>query len=269
MRVDHGLLQWRYDQRPQPGMGLGRHLELDPRSLRFLPSPELLGQPIKPVEWDVPLPILDQGNLGACVGFTGTEHIAQLYGAADLAQVSLNGHTLTGDPDNDGMFAQEVYHRCTVADGFPGDWPPEDTGSSGLAACKVLKSARLASGYVWATNRRAFGALLQRSSVMVGMPWFSAWFEPSSEGAFIDNGDWQSSGVAGGHEVLAEALEAWDDNDPSKCIVRFRNHWRPTWGDAGRFRIRLSTYETIKGSVDIKACRRAMVTDPNVPGPGV
>jgi hypothetical protein len=203
-----------------------------------------------------PLEILDQGNVGSCVGNTATEHVAQLYGAADLAKVALDGHTLNGDPTNDEAFAQEAYHRCTVQDGFPGTWPPEDTGSSGLAACQILKVAGLIRGYVWATNRRAFAALLQRSSVMVGMPWYEAWFMPTGQGAFIDDGDWQSSGVAGGHEVLAEALEAWDDNDPAKCIVRFRNHWKPSWGDAGRFRMRLSTYEAIKSAVDLKACHR-------------
>jgi len=254
--VTNGKLDHHYDEHVHEGMRLGRHLQLDSRSLAFLPDPELLRQPIKPTEWIPPLEILDQGNVGACVGNTATEHIAQLYGAADLSKVVLDGHTLSGNPTNDEAFAQEAYHRCTVLDGFPGTWPPEDSGTSGLAACRALKAAKLVSGYVWATNRHAFAALLQRSSVMVGMPWYAAWFEPKGQGAFVDDGDWQASGVAGGHEVLAEALEAWDEIDPAKCIVRFRNHWKSSWGDAGRFRMRLSTYEIIRSQVDLKACHR-------------
>jgi hypothetical protein len=236
-------------------MRLGRHQELDSRSLRFLAPPP--PGPIKPARWLSPLPILDQGDLGSCVGNTATEHIAQLFGATDLGQIKLNGFDLTGDAAADETFAREVYHRCTVADGFPGDWPPDDTGSSGLAACKVLKAAGLITDYVHATTRQALGGLLQSSSVMFGGPWFSSWFSPKGDGAFVDDDpNWEASGVAGGHEWLIEALEAWDDDDPAKCIIVGRNHWRQTWGASGRFRMRLSTYERIKSQVDLQACRR-------------
>ena len=52
---------------------LGRHIELDERSLgyRLQQSPT-----IKPAEHISPIPILDQGNLGSCVGNAATRHLA-------------------------------------------------------------------------------------------------------------------------------------------------------------------------------------------------
>ena len=47
-------------------------------------------------------------------------------------------------------FAVKLYEDATVVDGYPGEYPPDDTGSSGLAICKVSQrtappfSARLA-----------------------------------------------------------------------------------------------------------------------------
>src|SRR4051794_27982304 len=130
--VSNGILKHRYDEHVHEGMRLGRHLELDSRSLAFLPDPELLRKPIKPAEWVPPIPTLNQGQLGSCTGNAGTYHLAELYsrsGRQGWTSIALGGRTLSQDSTANEQFAVELYHEATVKDGFPGDYPPDDTGS--------------------------------------------------------------------------------------------------------------------------------------------
>jgi hypothetical protein len=250
--VSNGILKHRYDEHVHEGMRLGRHLELDSRSLAFLPDPELLRKPLKPAEWVPPIPTLNQGQLGSCTGNAGTYHLAALVGMGlSKPAIALNGHTLSQDAANNEQFAVELYHEATVKDGFPGDYPPDDTGSSGLGVCRALKAQKLIGRYVWATSLRAFGGLLQRAGVIMGTPWLEAWFNPDNDGFIDANPNWFDSGVAGGHEIYFRAIEAWDDNDPHKCIFTFDQSWG-VWGDHGLGRMRGSTYLRLKGQIDIK-----------------
>jgi hypothetical protein len=244
----------RFEEKPGNLYRLGRHMELDSESLPF--AVQATRQPIKPVDWPAPLPILNQGQTGSCTGNAGTRHLAALYGAADLGKISLDGRALNGtDAGTDEQFALALYHEATVKDGFPGIYPPNDTGSSGLAVCKALKAAKQITAYHWATSLRAWATLMQTSGTIIGMPWYESFFSPDAQG-FIDSGNWEASGVAGGHEIYVVAIEAWDDNDPSKVVFRLDNSWNTSWGDHGSFRMRGSTYVRLKGQIDIKQFRR-------------
>src|SRR5689334_9260234 len=108
-----------------PGVGrLGRHVEHDSRSRSYgveaLPG-QLVEQAVLWRRWS---PILDQGNIGSCTtnamaGWLGCEpHTDNATYAAHF----------------DEQFALWLYERCTRLDRIPGHWPPDDTGSSGLAA---------------------------------------------------------------------------------------------------------------------------------------
>jgi hypothetical protein len=240
----------RIEETPDNPYRLGRHIELDPRSLLYATAET--PHPIKPLEWLAPIPTLDQGQLGSCVGNAATRHLAALLGVSGIAEAALAGKTLSAtDARQDEQFAVEVYHESTVADGYPGTYPPTDTGSSGLGACRALKKAGLIHSYHWATTLRAWATLMQKGGTIIGVPWYEAWFSPSNDG-FVDNGNWQDSGIAGGHEVYVEAIEAWDDQDPSKAIFRVHNSWGDGWGDHGCFRMRGSTYNVIRPQTDIK-----------------
>lgn len=230
---------------------LGRNLELDSDSLKFL-APQVTT--IKPVDHPSPIPILDQGQLGSCTGNAGTRHVAQLYGA-DYTKVALDKHTLNGDASNDEQFAIALYHEATVKDGYPGVYPPDDTGSSGLGVCKALKAAGLVSKYTWATTLRSFASMLQSGSVAIGMPWYEAFFSPDPHG-FIDTPNWQSSQIAGGHEIYVRGIEAWDDHDPTKVVFTLDNSWNTSWGDHGSFRFRGSLYAALRSQIDIKQAVR-------------
>ena len=258
MLVTNGILLHKFEEAVREGMRLGRHLALDARSLAYTVEQELAdlaGVSIRPADHHSPLPVLDQGNLGSCTGNAGTYAIAALAGAANLAKLKLPGLSrgLGGDPLADEDWAVELYHEASVDDGFPGSYPPDDTGSSGLGVCRALKGAGLVGRYTWATSLHGFGVLLQRGGVLMGTPWFEAWFDPDADGFVDSDPSWSRSGVAGGHEIYIEALESWDDRDPSKSVIRFRNSWGSAWSDHGSGRMRLSTYVLLKSQgIDLK-----------------
>lgn len=250
MLVTNGILIHQYEQNDRPGMKLGRHLELDARSLQYTVSIEEMRKPIKPMEFLAPIPTLDQGKLGSCTGNAGSRMVAWLH-KDNLFGTALAGHNLVGDDAAvDEAYAVELYHQATINDGFQGTYPPDDTGSSGLGVCRSLRAAGLLKSYVHALSLRSMAVLLQTGPVIVGMPWYDAFFSPIQ--SFIDGqANWQASGVAGGHEIYGEAVEAWDDHDPSKCIFRFHNSWSDGWGDKGCFRMRGSTYNFLRQQLDV------------------
>jgi hypothetical protein len=89
-----------------------------------------------------------------------------------------------------------------------------------------------------------------RGPVLQGMPWYEAFFEPDAHG-FIDSGpNWSSSRLAGGHEIEAIGVEI-DKKDLFDSAIVYANSWGTGWGDHGRFRMRLRTYEQLD-SVDLK-----------------
>ena len=120
--------------------------------------------------------------------------------------------------------AVALYSRATVLDGFPGEYPPDDTGSSGLAVAK----AAVERGFVSAYNH-AFGldhalAALVLSPVIVGTNWYESMFTPDASGFVRPSG-----AIAGGHEYALIGL------DPVKSRVTAINSWGPGWGNQGRF----------------------------------
>lgn len=264
MLVSSGRLLHRFDEfvreeRPR----LGRHLELDARSLEHTVENELaaLHPPtIKPAEHLPAIVTLDQGRIGACTGNAGAYAVSALYGSARIPAVTLDGdHLSSYDGGMDERFAVELYHDATLVDGLQEPpYPPDDRGSTGLGVCRALKRAGLVGGYQWATTTRGFGLLLQRQGVMMGLPWFEAFFDPDAHG-FIDSGQWEVSPIAGGHEVYVEALEAWNDRGPRRSVIRFHNSWSDHWGDHGCGRMTLATYEALIQQVDLKQLVRSPV----------
>jgi hypothetical protein len=252
MPVTNGTLRLQYDERVHDGMRLGRNLELDARSLRYTVAE---ARRIVPAEHVTPIPIMDQSSLGSCTGNAGTYHLAALYGI-NFATVRLLMYTLSSDAINNEKFAIELYHEATILDGFPGAYPPEDTGSSGLGICRALKQRHLITGYSWALSTRGVASMLQHGGAIMGMPWLEAFFEPGQNGFIDANPRWADSEVAGGHEVYIEALESWSDTYPDQSVIRLCNSWGTSWGDHGRFRMRLGTYNLLRQQVDVKQFSR-------------
>jgi len=243
--LDNGILYHRIDEDPQPGMRLGRHLKLDARSLAYMDENDVqaMSTSLQNQAWERVIPILDQGELGSCTGNAGTGALGTQPFFDAVGQKVL---TSPQDPQAGEEFAVQLYSDATKVDPFSGSYPPDDTGSSGLAICQVLKDRGTIPGYRWARTAQGFLTLLQSGPVLQGMYWYRAFFQPDSQGFIDSDPNWKSSGVAGGHEVEALELEL-DQQDAFNSVVTYANSWGTGWGDSGRFRMRLRTYEQLAG----------------------
>lgn len=186
---------------------LGREVLHDSRSRNFdiarLSGREL---PTSPIRWQRKGPVFDQGDLGCCTACAGL------------------GLMMTAPFDTGVDYSINDVHAFYTAetriDGFKGVWPPDDTGSNGLAAMKVLKRRGLIAGYWHAFSPASAVAALTRGPIAVGTVWLQSMFTPRG-GRIVVN---PSSEIAGGHEYV---VDGWDP-------VKRRVHMTNSWGDWGQ-----------------------------------
>lgn len=186
-------------------VAFGRLLQHDPKSRAF---PVAAG-PIITRAHHHSGPTLDQGYRSSCTG----NAIAQ----------ALNTHPLRhGRPLLDEDVAVRLYSAATVLDEFPGTYPPDDFGSSGLAVCKAAFNAGLISGYRHAFSLNDALAALSAQPVIVGVNWYTGMLNP-------DGGYLKPTGVVeGGHEVALIGVNVRHQR------VTVLNSWGPGWGANGR-----------------------------------
>lgn len=196
---------------------LGRKIEHDSRSRRFvahaIPRDLLVSK-----QWERMIPVWDQGLLGSCtgnaaLGACGTQPLFSALVSDDLP-----------DPIWTEDTAVAVYSQATQLDTFPGTYPPQDTGSSGLAAAKALLQMHYISGYTHAFDIDAALTALQNGPVITGVNWYEGFDTPDEDGLVRVDGE-----VRGGHEFIVDGIDV--DNK----LVWATNSWGPTWGVRGRF----------------------------------
>lgn len=205
---------------------LGRHVEHDPRSREFafgavLPMGALLD--VHHQRFGGPL---NQGNLGSCTGNA-------VAGACNTLPLhTVPSHLLRQS------HAKNIYSIATHIDEFQGAWPPEDTGSSGLAAAKAAAQLGLISEYRHAFSVEEAVSALQLGPVITGVPWFEGFDHPDADGYVEISGQ-----VRGGHEFEILGFEwrlTFDDS-----LVAAENSWGMEWGHGGRFWFTVSTWRKL------------------------
>ncbi|MEU7338720.1 hypothetical protein [Streptomyces sp. NPDC007074] len=258
----------RYDVTGQ----LGRHQVLDPRSLAY--RRRYTGETLRPTEWAPKVPVLDQQDLlaqgirtsqivdgaddvdalGSCTANSATALVSILQDADTLNTAGLDvSDAVAAERWAIGLYSDATHHDQWMEQA----WPSDDCGSSGLGVAKALRSRGLVDQYGHATTALELCRDLQNGPVLMGTVWYEAWFSPVGSSALLDDiPGWQDSPVAGGHEVCITALEdlALDDSghlDPARTILRVRNSWSASWGDAGHFRMSLAVYEALRSQIDL------------------
>lgn len=206
-----------------PGRRLGRHVVHDPRSRGYAVEPRRGADGIS-VGWRRYIPMLDQGSLGSCVGnaAVGVLGSSRFYGS--LAKARAGGIDLAPGLRLDESTAVHVYGAATALDPWPGEYPPTDTGTSGLAAARVLLAAGLIKSYRWAFGMDALHTAILAGPLMVGVNWYESMDEPNEYGEVTVAGQ-----IRGGHEF---ELIGYSDR-----TFRWRavNSWGAGWGKSGYF----------------------------------
>jgi hypothetical protein len=202
---------------------LNRHIHHDSRSLNYAYDTKQLS--IISITHSRSIPILDQGNVGSCVGNAGIGNIAS--GDIFTSLPSVRKYTL----DEPG--AVKLYSDAEVIDGW-GPYPPNDFGSTGLSCAKALVNAGLISGYQHAfTSDDAIKACSQHPFIF-GTNWYTGMFNTDKDGRVRISGQ-----IAGGHEILCRQIDAVNKR------VWFDNSWGTSWGLAGRFYLTFDDFKTL------------------------
>jgi hypothetical protein len=212
-------------EKPDNPFRLGRHQvhdallpERDARTLHVLNRFRF----IQTVTHRELVPCFDQGDLGSCtanaaLGCMMTEPFAAI-------------NVTYGEPD-----CVKLYEAETKLDDsqIPGEYPPNDTGSTGSWSMMALEQQGVIKSYHHTRSLFTALRLLNRGPVSVGVTWYESMFTPTQvntspdgDTGFFLNVD-EHSEVAGGHQVCVTA------NDVEHQRVLIRNSWGTTWGDQG------------------------------------
>lgn len=203
-----------------PGRRLGRHIEHDERS-RAYEAPRMAG-PIRSVAWKRHCPAYDQGELGSCTGNA-------MAGVLMTEPFYMSGRELGEDE------AMKLYATATALDHIPGSYPPEDTGSSGLAVAKAAKRFGFIRAVHHAFSFAGALAALQKGPVITGIHWYEGFDTPiGSRAELVISGE-----VRGGHEVEIYGV------DVEHGLVLGWQSWGQKWGDGGKFVMSFETWRRL------------------------
>lgn len=183
---------------------LGRHIEHDPRSRAFGTAHAF--SPLVSAHWERHCPPFDQDAVGSCT--------AESAVGVKMTGPFFDPSVILGQAD-----CLSLYEQATRLDKIPGHYPPDDTGSSGLAAAKAAHKRGWFRAYHHAFGLHAVLASIGRGPGMLGISWYEGFDRPFGLGAELRiAGD-----VRGGHEVAVNWIDV-----PSRMIGGAQS-----WGDWG------------------------------------
>lgn len=193
---------------------LKRFVEHDDRSRSFA-FQAAVKPPDRTIIWSDSAPVLNQGDLGGCVGWTGAD-ICNTDMFKPLRDRVKGGNFFD---DTDG---KNFYHLATVADNISGHYPPDDTGSSGLGLAKALKKLGYINNYTHCFSWNSYLTAIASQPIAAGVLWTNTMYDPDKNGV-IRVGDLTDENISGGHEFMIRGRNA--DTKLNLC----RNHWEPSW----------------------------------------
>lgn len=175
-----------------------------------VPDPEPDPDPARSVVWELPDPVLDQGDTPHCGGFGGSQW-------GNLSPV--NDHYRNAD-------GHALYYEAVAIGGYPGT---EDGVESRWVAQALQARGRL-STYAFAKSAAEVRDWVRSEGpVMMGTDWTEDMFSPDETGLITPTG-----AVVGGHFwVIAGDLIEDHPGDMALCL----NSWGDPWGTGGFFRL--------------------------------
>ena len=200
------LIFWQWAQQHQP---------VAPPAPAPAPAPPPAPAPAPPVTaWQDQIQ-LDQGQTNHCVGFGWAAW-------GDCAPVEDQYQNADGDT---------IYSECKVIDGQPG----QQNGSSVRSGAKAMQNRGRLGAYVFAsTTDEVKQWVTQHGPVVIGSSWTQDMFTPDANGVVRPNG-----AAAGGHCYLLLGY------DPATDLFQFDNSWGSKWGQAGRFFMSATDFDTL------------------------
>jgi len=204
---------------------LGRVVEHDERSRDY---PFTLSQPSNTTtDWPSHAPVLDQGRIGSCTG----NAMAQCLDCDFFAGHGLGGKYLT---ETDAL---TLYSIASTLDHMPGEYPPSDRGSSGIAVAKAAEKLGYITSYTHTFDWPHFQAAIETQPVIVGTLWTQQMMTPV--GGLVTVGPLDDTTVMGGHEYLCRGINY------QTGLITFRNSWGTGWGEAGEFTMTFADFEML------------------------
>lgn len=185
---------------------LGRHIDHDERSKTF--RVQQSAAPLKSAQYERYCPPFDQGDIGSCTGNA-------------MAGVLMTGPFWKPGRQLTEADAIRLYTEATHLDRIRGNYPAEDTGSTGLAVAKAAKKEGWIPGY-----EHAFGLLdlqhgLAQRPGLLGLNWYTSFDSPLATGECPLT---PSATVRGGHEVEMFRLDVEEQR-----VWCFQS-WGSKWG---------------------------------------
>ena len=195
---------------------LDRVVRFDERS-RSYPIRTLIAQPAPITRTWRCTTYLDQGQEGACVGYSIAHELA-----ARPIEI-----TATSD------LAHDIYDRARQID----EWPGEDyEGTSVLAGMKAAREFGYFREYRWAFGLNDLMlAVSFHGPAVLGVPWYEGMLEPDNHGYIHPTGE-----VVGGHAILCRGLNV------RRGYFYLHNSWGQSWGPlAGACTIRFEDLDRL------------------------
>lgn len=208
------------------GKRLGRHIEHDPRSRDHAFGAVVHPHQLVSVRHRRYGQTFDQGDVGSCTGnaAAGAINTIPIHHAHAIALKEYE--------------AVQIYELATSLDDIPGQYPPDDTGSSGLAVAKAAQQKKYISSYKHAFSVEEALTALQIGPVIIGINWYETFDEPDDTGLVKIGGQ-----VRGGHEIELLGYHAQVIVDDS--MLELENSWGPGWGKRGRFFFTVGTFRQL------------------------